>query len=359
MAFKQLKKRIIRQRAQREAVARTETRDAILWDVLNDKQCRIKILGSNTLLTARYPENWESAPVWLKPGQAVKVNHTAGNRNTLVLVGFGTAIPEPVGGALLPTLGAGEDAVLSGLEIYPYATPGMFIYVTTGTYRIGGTNYTAGVMDLASSSVLTLGSGAPLDGTTAALAIAAAHGTLPRLDLIVIGTDGVVDVVAGTAADPPVEPNVPSGHLRIGNVLVPAACTAITGSEVNRSYTPPEVSSLVITSVSDDSLAWGENTSTIALAVRDQYGNSVNGHWGILATVTIGTGYIDDNATSASATKYTTSNLGFAGATVSFTYTRNLAASPEQSAIITFEMLTTGLQTGQLIQLYDSGGDLL
>lgn len=360
MAYKQLKKRILRQRAQREAVARTETRDAILWDVLSDKKCRIKILGSNTLLTANYPENWESTPVWLKPGQAVRVNHTSGNRNILTLVGFGTAIPDPVGGALLPVLGAGEDAVLSGLDIYPYQTPAMAVYITTGTYRVGGTNYTAGPITMAAGSALTMGSGAPIDATAAAVAIAAAHGSLPRLDLLVIGTDGVVDRVAGTAADPPIEPNVPSGHLRIGNVLVPPGVTAIKGEHVNRSYTPPEATQLVITAVSDTELAWGENTATITLAVRDQYGNNVNGHWGVKATINPGTGYIDDNATVSTATKYTTTNLGNPAATVTFTYTRNLAASPEKSVVLAFEMLSVaGFTTGQSLLLYDSGGNLL
>lgn len=357
MAFKQLKKRIIRQRAQREAVARTESRDAILWDVLSDKQCRIKILGSNTLLTANYPENWENTPVWLKPGQAVRVNHTAGNRNILTLVGFGTAIPEPTGGALLPTIGIGMDAVLSGLKIYPFSTPAMAVYVTIGSYRIGGANYTAGPITMAAGSALTMGSGAPIDTTAAALTIAAAHSSLPRLDLLVIGTDGVVDRVAGTAADPPAEPAIPSGHLRIGNVLIPPGCTAIKAEHSNRTYTPRELTAIVVTAVSDDSLAWGENSCTITIQAQDQYGNGINGHWGIKAEITRGSGFIDNNGELSTATKYTTTNLGLANDDVTFTYRRDLAASPESSPFIQFTMIQNeALVAAQYVALYDSGG---
>ena len=107
-----LRKRVIRQQVRREIAARKETVDGILWDILSDRLCRVKVLGSNTLLVARYNENTEQKPVWMKPGNAVKLLHTGGNRHQLEVVGNGQAVPMPTGAAMFPTIETGEDTVL-------------------------------------------------------------------------------------------------------------------------------------------------------------------------------------------------------------------------------------------------------
>jgi len=352
MALRQLKNRIIRQRMQKETAYRTETRDAILWDVIDNKRCRVKILGSNTLLVANYPENLESKPAWLKPGTAVKINHTAGNRHTLTVIGLGTAIPQPTDSSLLPTPPIGVDAVLAGLELFPFETPGMFVYVSTGTFRIGGTIYTVEPSLMSESNLLSMNSGAPLDTTAEAVAISAAHSTLYRLDLIVVGADMVIHTTNGTAAATPVEPAVPVGHLRLGNVLVPPGVTTILQSHLNRTFSNPIASQLTLT-ISDSDLAWGENSCTITAKVLDQYGRIITGtNWGVYAEFLSGTGTIDGQTTS---TRYT----GTSSNQAIFIYARNTAAG-EKSPMLQFSLIQNpNLKMIQFITVRDTSGNIL
>lgn len=376
MSFR-LKKRIIRQKVQREVRARKETVDGILWDILSDRLCRVKVSGSNTLLVARYNENTEQKPVWMKPGNAVKLLHTGGNRHLLEVVGNGQAIPMPVSGAMLPTIETGADAILSiesadppvgttvtndytsSLMVYPFESAAMMVWVATGLYRIDGTIYAAETMTLDESNVNTLSSGAPLEEIHQAVAIGSAHSTLYRIDSVVIGSDGVVDVVAGTAAAEPAAPATPASHVLCATVLIPPGCTAIYGWQINKSFSPA-VPVLLTVSVADGDLAYAEYGTTITVSVDDQYGNDYTTSVTIEAEIESGTGFIDGGTSSQRNTSGGSATFNYARDLETFTYTADPADPVESSPVIAITLLQNpAIISKTYIILRDSTGALL
>lgn len=381
MGVGRLKKRIIRQRMQREVQARKETVDGILWDILTDRLCRVKVLGSNTLLVARYNENLEQKPAWMKPGNAIKLLHTGGNRHLLEVIGHGQAIPMPVsGGSMLPTIAAGEDAILqygdvdppvgtevsndytSSLMVYPFETAAMRVWVATGLYRINGVIYAAETMTLDESNLNTLASGAPLEEIHQAVAIGAAHSTLYRIDSVVIGADGVVDVVAGTAAAEPVAPSTPAEHVLCATVLIPPGSTAVYGWQINKAFAPA-VPVLLTVSVADGDLSYAQYSTTITVSVDDQYGNDYKlSSVSIKATLESGTGFIDGSTTSTRGTPSGGNSVtfGYARDLETYTYTADPADPVESSPVIAISLLQNpSIISKTYIILRDSTGALL
>lgn len=348
-----LKKRVVRQRIQREAEARTETRDAILWDILPGRKCRVKIQGSNALIVATYPENWEEKPAWLKPGNAVKILHTAGNRNRIELIGHGQAIPTPVAGAMLPPVAPGQDGLLSDGYVHALPEPGMYVWIQTGIYRIGGVTLVLQAMAATEDNMANAGMGVPIDITAAVRAVDAAHASLWRYDIFAIGADGVIDYIKGTAGAGPTMPATPTNHVRLGYVLVPPGVTEITGDLVNRGYTEPFVSQLVVTAADMD-LAWGENSTAITVTVQDQYGHTMTAQpWWIDAEITSGSGFINDAALAQTANKRTDNGQAV------FTYTRDTSGT-EASPRIEFRLVENAELFGlAIIVLRDMTGDIL
>jgi hypothetical protein len=111
-------RRFVTRSVERQTQAVQETRDAILWSVdTANKLCSVRVQGSNEYVIAHYPENWEQIPVWLKPGNAVKIMHTGGVRGWVEVVGHGQVVPTPVTGASAPTSTSGVDSILTGCEL--------------------------------------------------------------------------------------------------------------------------------------------------------------------------------------------------------------------------------------------------
>lgn len=349
-----LKRRSVRQRIQREADARTETRDAILWDLLPGRKCRVKVQGSDALIVASYPENWEQTPAWLKPGNAVKILHTAGNRNRIELIGHGQAIPTPVSGPMFPNVATGPDAVISDGYLHALPDPGMYVWIETGAYRVGGVTLVLPPMAATADNIADASMGVPINITAAVKAVDAAHSSLYRYDLFVIGADGVIDYVKGTAAAAPAMPATPTNHVLLGYVLVPPGVTEISADLVNRGYVEPFVSQLE-TVVADMDLAWAETSTTITLTVRDQYGKAyAPQRWWVDAEIVEGSGFINDAGDAQTASKRTASGTGV----VVFTYTRALA--DETSPRIEFRLRDNPELFGlAVIVLRDETGDIL
>ncbi len=63
--------------------------------------------------------------------------------------------------------------------------------------------------------------------------LAAAHATLPRLDLITINTSGTLVATTGTPLAVPVYDPIPSSQVVVGTVLVAATATALTDDDIN------------------------------------------------------------------------------------------------------------------------------
>jgi hypothetical protein len=344
-------KRFLRNKTQRETAKRIETRDAILWDVYpDDKYCRVKIQGSNTLIKAQYPENWQQTPTYLKPGNAVRIQHVGGNRNRVVIVGNGATIPTPTGASMFPTAQAGPDAVLSGCKVKA-TDAGMYVYIETGTYRIDGTVYTLSAMAAAETNIATAAMGVPIDATHCVKALDAASSTLYRFDLLAVGTDGTVDLIKGTSAANPTMPDTPANHIALGWVFIPPETTGINDALVNRSFADPVASTLGVT-ITDDELAWTEASTTITVEVLDQYERAIIGtNWGILGEFISGNGTLDGDS---SHTNYT----GTSSNSVTFTYARGLNDPGDESPRLKFSLTQNpDVQAQTAIRLLDASGD--
>ena len=101
-----------------------ETRDAVLINVLpSQRLAQVQIQGSTELVAAFYPNNWQSAPAWLKPGNSVRITHKGGIRGNIELTGDGQVVPTVSGAPVAPVLPTAPDAVLDGLQIMPLPQP--------------------------------------------------------------------------------------------------------------------------------------------------------------------------------------------------------------------------------------------
>jgi hypothetical protein len=103
--------------------------------------------------------------------------------------------------------------VLTGCEVTAQGSPNMTLAVAAGTIQPS-----AGV----AAATVTSGN----------VTITTAHATLPRIDLVTAAADGTKTVTAGTAAAEPKPPALPSGHIGLAMVDVPAADTAIQTAQI-------------------------------------------------------------------------------------------------------------------------------
>lgn len=318
--------RFIKKSLKDHADTRIETRDAIVWSVDNDLRiASVKIQGSNQLIRAYYPENWEQTPSWLKPGNAVRITHTGGNRGRIELVGHGQFVPTPLSGAAGPTLPTGEDAIITGLPVVqiPYGD-WMRVMVNIGTVRFSGTTYTRDAISMAEGDYFTMAMGGFMNEVAGVLPIdtAPAAGS-SRYDLIAIGSDLLFDVVKGTASSNPVMPDVPSGHLKCGHVLLYAGMTKIVQSDINKYFSEP-VPTILSMTIADEDLAWAELSTTVTIAIKDQYGNPIYiaaPGWGMTLAITAGNGKVSIG--SQESTSSISEHTGASSNQIVFTYTRD------------------------------------
>lgn len=283
----------------------SETRDAILWDVLPAQRiCRVKIQGSAQLINAYYPLNWEVTPSWLKPGNAVRITHTGGIRGRIELVGHGTYIPTPVSGETFPPVAIGEDGIITGCEVMQLLpTPGMMVAILAGSYRIDETIYylgafggATGYIPMGDPGAMEMGVGLAMgDLVATGIAIDAAPATPGhfRYDKICVGTDGALDYVKGTEfTATPVYPETPADHLSLATVLTYYGIAAITQDLINRVWETRKAS--VVTVVpADADLAWAEESTNVVVTILDQYGqplSPIGPYYSLTISFTYGTG---------------------------------------------------------------------
>jgi len=82
--------------------------------------------------------------------------------------------------------------------------------------------------------------GATASVTGGNVTITAAHGTLDRIDLVVVNGSGTKSVTAGTAASTPVQPALPASSVCLASIYIPAADTVIGSTQiVDRRITVP------------------------------------------------------------------------------------------------------------------------
>jgi len=164
------------------------------------------------------------------------------------------------------------------------------VAVRGGTYRINGTIYT-----LANTLYYT-----GLGDIAAIVAVSTPPATagLYRYDILVIGTDGAIHVVAGTEAATPVMPSTTASHVKINHILRYYGQTRIDQSDIGRNFTVSTPVQIDI-SASDDELTWAETTSTLTVSVYDQYGALY------LSSVVINASFLSGNGTLSPMAKST------------------------------------------------------
>ena len=343
-----------------------ETRDGIMWDHIPAQRiCRVKVQGSNELIVAYYPESWVTVPTWLKPGVPIRIIHRGGLRGRIEVDGLGQTIPSPVEGDTFPPIAVGGDTVLTGCGVIPIPNdPQLKVMIKVGTYRINGVTYILGPIKMSAAPVLFLGYGGAMNEIGGVVEIDAAPAAgFFRIDLVVVGIDGVIDVVKGTNfATTEDVPDVPAGHIELGRVLLYNGLTEIGGADINRSWIAPTVSLLGVT-LSDDDLAWAELTSTITCKGYDPYGNSILTAGGLGWYITVefvsGNGTLNSVEEGDSLTKVG-GHTGAAGNQYAFTYTRDQADPGDESPTlkITLEISFVLTETVFII-LRDAGGAIM
>lgn len=106
---------------------------------------------------------------------------------------------------------AGEASITSGCAVSDGGSNDLSLSITAGKVRIDGTVYSV------SSQSESVGAADPDND---------------RYDIVVVGTDGTVDVVAGTANSTPTAPAIPADHALLAIVRVPAGASGITDGEI-------------------------------------------------------------------------------------------------------------------------------
>jgi hypothetical protein len=140
--------------------------------------------------------------------------------------------------------------------------------------------------------------------------------------------------------------------------LIPPGCTTITAGEINKRFAAPIPTQMIIT-LADSELSWSELSTTITIAVKDQYGNRAavpGGGWQFTMTWTKGNGTLSyDGFSTTEAASFVVHYSGATDAIV--TYTRN-KTSGDLSPIFTITELNALLGSAiTRIQLLDSGGN--
>lgn len=110
------------------------------------------------------------------------------------------------------TVGLNGVGVVSGCEVTAQGSPDMTVAIASGTIRIA--------------------SGAQVAVTSGNGTIGTADATNPRIDLVSASDSGTKTVTAGTAAANPKAPALPSGHIGLAMVYVPANDTTIGSNQI-------------------------------------------------------------------------------------------------------------------------------
>lgn len=358
--------KLIKAKTGRQIAQAQELRNAVVVDVFTEyRYCRVKIQGSATHIKAWYPENWESTPNYLKPGNAVLITSPGGNRGRIEVSGNGILLPTTTANApVIPTPVTPPDCVLTGCTPRPSIPSSMNVKLETGTYRIAGTTYTIVPMSMDRTDIVMdrydiimdeLGDSVPFD---------AASATLYRYDSAVVGADGVIDVVKGTGfaatGTIPDPPAAPANHVRLFFVLIPPNATSITGAEINKLFVTP-AATMLSASVADDELSWSELSTTLSISIKDQYNNYAvppSGGWVFTIAWTKGNGTLSYGAQATTESASLTINHTGTGP-ASVTYTRNKTAGDISPIFAVREANNIYGMSIAYIQLLDSAGNKL
>lgn len=359
--------RKIKQAVDRRVAQGRELRDAIVYDVAEaSRYCRVRIQGSNTLIRAWFPENWEAKPSFVRVGNAVRISHPGGSKSGRVeVVGHGFLLPSMVAGGTAPATPEVPDAVLTGCVVSAAVPAVMGGVVSAGTYRIDGVIYSLSGLEMDDLTVEMDRLDIEMDGVGSTFTLSAAHATYFRYDSICVGADGVIDVVSGpnfayNASTVPDPPAAPADHIRLGWVLVYPNMTTVTAADINRTFSYPTPTELRVV-VAEQELEWTNMSTTITVSMRDQYGNRIahsGTGWNVTITWNYGNGTLTVDGTAHDESE---GSVNFLMAVLGYkviTYTRD-GLVDDLSPTFTIEEAESGLANGTYIILLDSFGAMM
>jgi hypothetical protein len=366
-------KKMARRRIDNRVRSRIEERDAIIWEIDESREIvNLKIQGSDTLIKAHYHQVIHTFPGYLKVGAAVNIRFRRGNRGFVDVIGSGRAIPSPVdaSGPMPPVTLA--NMILSGLIVTATDPPSMAVSVSDGVFRINNKIYVFSGTDdfvyiMNEPAPLVMGFDPVIMGPqyyTIAMPPAPTTPGYGRYDIIVIGTDSVLDVISGTAVNlsttAPEFPTIPPNHILVDWVFIMYGDTVITQSMIGQKYSQPNAESWTVVLSGgwvgayaqnpDDwpyVLGWSDEdplvtqpSCTITITATDQYGGLIN-FGGARATLTkagglgrVRGGYTDWHSSVAESSAYTS---------IVFYYEREQPIDPEDPderyPVFSFEVL--------------------
>jgi len=389
-------RRFVDRKMHKQQRVHAETRDAILWDIDWDNFiARCKIQGSNEYVNAHFPRNEAIQEGWMREGNAVRIIHRGGVRGYAEIVGHGHAIPTPLSGGIHPATSDLGDGVITGCGVTA-SGDGLCVNIADGTYRINEVTYTltAGegygyyvtsesspelttdetypqaVTDQTWRYVETDESDPPMETSEVfppastedylgiyCLDAAPSAGSF-RYDAFVVGADGIIDYIKGTASSTPSKPSIPADHILLGEyILVIGGTTLLLDDHIGMEWTAPVASELSIPEQSD--LAWSTGSDyperTVTVSVKDQYGWAISGSYSITFTMISGTGQVysaDSGYDTSSVTQE------FSGSSYGFKYQRDQTEAPNETSPTMIATSSTGLISNMVrIQLLDEDGN--
>lgn len=289
------------------ALSKVESRDAVLWYIDSESSCRVKLQGTDNLVTAHFPRNQRARPRWLRVGNAVRVEHRSGVRGYIEVVGPGRAIPQPIVGSSYPSLPASGgigDGIISGMVMTENFPPSNGVRVSDGSYRISNTIYyftgvDGGYIVMDDPPPMVMGE-APIQimGVSSTPLDPAPSGSGFRYDALVIGNDQAIEYIIGVeASSSPVKPTVPSGKILIDYILRIGGDSIITDELIGIDWTTPAPTEVIVTLA--DEFPWDEfddyPEEDLTITVIDQYGHSSaapTAGWKVSLQKVLGTGKI-------------------------------------------------------------------
>lgn len=312
----------------RRTRVKTESRDAILWNIDWDNRiCNVKIQGSNELIAAHFPQNLAALDPFMKEGNAVRIIHRGGIRGFVEVIGHGMAIPTPVTGATHPTTSELADGIIIGMQVYPTDPASMDVQVEDGTYRINGVTYSLSggafgvfmdatdpmkmtdpyspaIMGDADITKFVMTTADPVvmstDYTEATMGDvydtytidAPPGGNTLRYDTFYVGIDGIIHYLKGNfASSNPTKPSIPVDTVQIGEyILIWTGMTEVTGQNIGMEYEVKTPSDILITTV--DEMSWDTDETNVAITVKDQYGWNIAETYNAILQLVLGSGEV-------------------------------------------------------------------
>ena len=198
----------------------------------------------------------------------------------------------------------------------------MKVMVTIGAVRLTNVIYTIGPMSMGEGDYVEMGAGVSINEIAAILDIdPAPPAGYFRYDIVVIGSDLAFDIIKGSDfTTVATMPDVPSGHLLIGKILLCGGMTYIRQTDIDRDFV---LSPQFIMEIADDDLAWDELSTTITVSVFDQCGGPMyqtGDGWYITLSFVFGNGSISIGGQSSNSTL--SAYTGASSNSLTFTYTR-------------------------------------